>query len=131
MHAVPIMTKVIPIVMDIGSELLQLVPVVLELGLISLNLRFTRSAGFVCGQLLLVLLDLLRGCLQLLFVLFDVLLIALNVLFERLRTGRCAGRCWCIGLGESRAAENQHRCQNQVKSLVHCVLPLQGWVPHF
>jgi len=116
------MTKIVAIMMDICSELLQLVPVLLELGSISLNLGLAGSAGLVCGELLFVLLDLLLGCLQLLFVLFDVLFIGLNVLFECVWIRCRAGRGWRTGLGKGCGAKSQGRCQNQVKSFIHCCL---------
>src|SRR5215472_9475163 len=125
------MTNIVPIVMDIGSELPQFVPVLLELGFIGLNLGLAGAARFVCGKLLLVLPDLLLGCMHLLLVLFDILLISLNILLERVWIRRCARRCCCTSLGEGCRAERQGRCQNQVKSIVHsCLAPPRDEFPH-
>src|SRR5260370_10485965 len=115
--------------MNVCAKPLGLFPVLLELGSVSLDLSLAGAGSFVCGQLLLVLLNLLLGCLQLLFVLLNVGLVVLNVLFQRAlvsagarRTWRCAWRR--AGLRESCGAEEQARGQNQVKSIMHfCLAP--------
>ncbi len=67
-----VVPQIVPVMMNVGAEPLGLLPVLLELGFVGLDLSFAGAGGFVCGQLLLVLLNLLLGCLQLLFVLLVV-----------------------------------------------------------
>jgi hypothetical protein len=96
-----VVPQVPPVFVQVCFDALQAPPVLLKLSFVGLDLGLAGVVGPVCGQLLLVELDLLLRLGQVLPVLLDIPLVVLNVAVGTAGSG--CGRI--VGLGERGCAE--------------------------